>query len=88
VLTGGPALAIDMAQNNSYRAINHAWKQNATVSFVPASGAGSASLRGRGPPASAQTAMVDARARREGKRRGPAHDQAAHQPFNRDRQHG
>jgi len=34
-ITGsGPALAIDPAQNNAYRAINRAWKQGASVQFI------------------------------------------------------
>jgi hypothetical protein len=37
----GSALLVDPAQNNAYRAVNRAWKQGATVSFVPgAPGAG------------------------------------------------
>ena len=41
-ITGsGPALAVDPAQNNSFRAINRAWKQGAGVLFLPgAPGAG------------------------------------------------
>jgi hypothetical protein len=41
-ITGsGPAMAIDPAQNNAYRAINRAWKQGGTVQLVPgAPGAG------------------------------------------------
>ncbi len=31
----GPALILDMAQNNSYRAMNQAWKTGAKVSFIP-----------------------------------------------------
>ncbi len=31
----GPALILDLAQNNSYRALNQAWATRATVSFVP-----------------------------------------------------
>ena len=30
----GPSLAVDPAQNNAFRAINRAWKDGATVSFV------------------------------------------------------
>ncbi len=34
-ITGsGPVLAVDAAQNNSYRAINRAWKSGATVQFA------------------------------------------------------
>ncbi len=36
VVTGsGPALAVDAAQNNAYRAIHRAWQRGATVSFAP-----------------------------------------------------
>jgi hypothetical protein len=42
-ITGsGPALAVDPAENNAFRAINRAWKQGATVRFAagtPGSGA-------------------------------------------------
>lgn len=35
-LTGsGPAIALDMAQNNSFRALNRAWARGAQVSFEP-----------------------------------------------------
>ena len=34
-LTGsGPALSLDPAQNNTYRAINHAWKQGGSLQFA------------------------------------------------------
>src|SRR5579862_9181456 len=39
----GPALAVDPAQNNSFRAINRAWKQGASVAYLagaPGSGLG------------------------------------------------
>jgi hypothetical protein len=39
----GPALAVDPAQNNAFRAVNRAWKQGATVQFLagaPGSGVG------------------------------------------------
>ncbi len=36
-ITGnGPALAVDPAQNNAFRAVNQAWKQGANVQFVAA----------------------------------------------------
>jgi len=31
----GPALAVDVAENNAFRAINRAWAQGGSVSFVP-----------------------------------------------------
>lgn len=34
----GPALIVDPAQNNAFRAINHTWKTGGTVRFVPATG--------------------------------------------------
>jgi hypothetical protein len=34
VIGSGPALAVDPAQNNAYRAINRAWKQGGSVQFV------------------------------------------------------
>ncbi len=43
-ITGsGPALAVDPAENNAFRALNRAWKQGATVQFLagaPGSGIG------------------------------------------------
>jgi hypothetical protein len=35
VTGSGSALAVDPAQNNAFRAINRAWKQGASVQFVP-----------------------------------------------------
>jgi len=37
VTGSGPALAVDPAQNNAFRAINRAWKQGASVQFLMAS---------------------------------------------------
>jgi zinc carboxypeptidase len=56
----GAALAVDPAQNNAFRAINRAWKQNATVSFVPAAGTAGASyvIAGLSPAAQTQLATV------------------------------
>ena len=42
-ITGtGTSLALDPAANNVFKAINRAWKDGATVQFVPADGSGSA----------------------------------------------
>jgi len=42
-ITGsGPALAVDPAQNNAFRAINLAWKQGANVQFAPGAGGSAA----------------------------------------------
>jgi hypothetical protein len=38
----GPVLVLDPAQNNTYRALNAAWKQGGTVSFVAGPGGGAA----------------------------------------------
>ncbi len=55
----GPALAVDPAQNNAFRAINRAWKQGADVQFLAGeAGAGSRYLI-RGLPEPAQTALVN-----------------------------
>ena len=61
----GPALALDPAQNNSYRAINRAWAQGGQVRFDPgvAGDSGAAGSSGRfiisGLSQSAQTSLVD-----------------------------
>ncbi len=56
----GPALAVDPAQNNSFRAINRAWRQGASVQFVAgAPGAGARYLIS-GLPESAQSELVNA----------------------------
>lgn len=55
----GPALALDPAQNNSFRALNRAWKAGASVQFAPgrAGGPGGRYLI-RGLSGSSQKAMV------------------------------
>jgi hypothetical protein len=55
----GPALAVDPAQNNAYRAINRAWKQGAGVQFVPGSQGGGGRYVINGLPESAQTDLVN-----------------------------
>jgi hypothetical protein len=56
-ITGsGPALAVDPAQNNAYRAINRAWKQGASVQFVSG---GSSRYLITGLADSAQTELVN-----------------------------
>ena len=60
----GPALAVDPAQNNSYRAVNRAWAQGGQVRFDPgaAGDSGTAGSSGRfiisGLSQSAQTSLV------------------------------
>ncbi len=55
----GPALVLDPAQNNAYRALNAAWKKGASVTVVPGT-AGGASARFivSGLDAAAQAEMV------------------------------
>ena len=61
----GAALAVDPAQNNSYRAVNRAWAQGGQVRFAPgtAGDSGAAGSSGRfvisGLSASAVTGLVD-----------------------------
>ncbi len=58
-LTGtGPALGLDAAQNNTYRAINSAWKQGASVQFEAANSSTSARYLITGLPESAQADLV------------------------------
>ena len=58
-ITGdGPALAIDPAQNNAFRAITHAWKAGTTVQFVPATPGADARYVIGGLPALAQRDLV------------------------------
>ena len=58
-ITGsGPALAVDPAQNNAFRAINRAWKQGASVRSCAGSAGGGALSRSAGLPESAQAELV------------------------------
>jgi hypothetical protein len=58
-LTGsGPHLAVDPAQNNSFRPINRAWREGATVRFVPPSGGLGARYVIEGLSPSRQSEMV------------------------------
>jgi hypothetical protein len=58
-LTGsGPALAVDPAQNNAYRAINRAWKQGGSVQFLPATGNDASRFLIAGLSESAQSDLV------------------------------
>jgi hypothetical protein len=54
----GPQLALDPAQNNTFRAINLAWKQGASVQFAPSAGAGGARYLIGGMPEAAQAELV------------------------------
>jgi hypothetical protein len=54
----GPSLAVDPAQNNAFRAINRAWKDGATVSFVEGTPAAAARYVLDGLSESAQSALV------------------------------
>lgn len=54
----GPSLAVDPAQNNAFRAINRAWKDGATVSFVERTPASAAQYVVHGLSETAQTALV------------------------------
>jgi hypothetical protein len=59
-ITGsGPALAVDPAQNNAYRAINRAWKEGASVQFVAGAPGAGARFVITGLPESAQSQMVN-----------------------------
>ena len=51
----GATLLVDPAQNNAFRAVNRAWKQGATVGFVPATTEGAAryAISGMSEPAQA-----------------------------------
>ncbi len=54
----GPALLVDPAQNNAYRAINRAWKQGATVAAVAGAAGSGPRLAITGLSESAQEALV------------------------------
>jgi hypothetical protein len=58
-ITGeGPALAIDPAQNNAFRAINQAWKAGATVAWTPGASGRSGRYVIAGLAPDAQLALV------------------------------
>jgi hypothetical protein len=58
-ITGkGPALALDPAQNNAYRAINRAWKDGATVRFVGGTATAPARYSINGLSEASQTRLV------------------------------
>ena len=57
VTGSGPALAVDPAQNNSFRAINRAWRQGASVQFLAGAPGGARYLIG-GLSESAQADLV------------------------------
>jgi hypothetical protein len=61
-ITGtGPALVLDPAQNNTYRALNAAWKQGASVAFARATAGGAAArftVSGLGETAQADLAKT------------------------------
>ncbi len=54
----GPALALDPAQNNTYRAINRAWRQGATVEFASSGEPGAGRYLIRGLSEAAQADLV------------------------------
>jgi hypothetical protein len=54
----GPALSVDPGQNNAFRAINRAWKQGASVQFMPGPQAGGARYLISGLSESAQSDLV------------------------------
>lgn len=54
----GPALAVDPAQNNAFRAINRAWDSGATVEFIAGTPAAGARYLIRGLSESAQSELV------------------------------
>jgi hypothetical protein len=54
----GPALAVNPAQNNAFRAINRAWKQGASVEFLAAPPGAGARYLIRGLPESVQSELV------------------------------
>jgi hypothetical protein len=54
----GPALAVDPAQNNAYRALNRAWKQGADVQFMAGSTGSGARYLIRGLTDTAQADLV------------------------------
>jgi hypothetical protein len=54
----GPALLLDPAQNNTFRALHAAWKQGASVSVVPAAGPDGARFAVTGLSEAAQAEMV------------------------------
>ncbi|MGA2260483.1 MAG: M14 metallopeptidase family protein [Acidobacteriota bacterium] len=58
-ITGsGPALAVDPAQNNAFRALNRAWKQGASVEFVVGTPSAGARYVIRGLSESAQSELA------------------------------
>ena len=58
-ITGsGPALAVDPGQNNSFRALNRAWKQGASVEFVAGTQGAGARYVIRGLAESAQAELA------------------------------
>ncbi len=59
VTGAGPALAVDPAQNNSFRAINRAWKQGASVEFLPGTTRVGARYLIRGLSEQAQSELVN-----------------------------
>jgi hypothetical protein len=69
-ITGsGPALALSPAENNTFRAINRAWKSGANVQYVPATGGGRYVISGLAE--SAQSSLVTSLAL-TAERTGPA----------------
>jgi len=59
-ITGtGPALAVDPAQNNAFRAINRAWKQGAGVQLVPGTAGAGARYVISGLSDAAQSELVN-----------------------------
>jgi hypothetical protein len=56
----GPALALNPAENNAFKAINRAWRAGAAVVWQPGTGATGGRYVVSGLPAAAQDAMVSA----------------------------
>ncbi len=73
VITGtGPALAVSPAENNAFRAVNHAWAAGASVRFLPGAGGDAARYVIRGLAPQAQAELVSALALRAERVANPA----------------
>jgi len=72
-ITGsGPALAVNPAENNAFKAINRAWQAGASVTFVAGASADAARYVITGLPSADQEALVSALALRAERTTAPA----------------
>ena len=85
VTGSGPALALDPAQNNTYRALNRAWKSGATVQFA----GGRYLVTGLSDAQQNDLVKSLALVAERTSATGGAGEEAAHRPFpSVERQHG